>query len=202
MTNLTLPSGIVIDTSDGSVIDDPNGTMPSVASVDEVSEDINIDPSDLIADRRKMVSELPGDPKLVNICSVVYVYTTLGLSDMDTAEIIGTSVEHIRDLRNTEAYKELVSELLTCYERAVQNNIKGKFIHASGRAAKKVIDTIASKSEDNALNASKHVLGMAGLTPATVVEHRHSIEDELVIRVVRDDKKPEIELDLVDGISS
>jgi hypothetical protein len=184
---LVLADGRKIDPTSGKVIKDT--TKPSFVEVPS-----GIEAQQLVVKARKTVAELPLPPSQLNAVGLVAFYTLFGLPDVEIALATENklTVEQIKNIRDTDAYKEFMVAAKTNIIETANDSVRELFqSHAAG-AARKIINI--ANEDDGALGfkASQDVLDRAGHRPADVVEHRHRMEDALQIVFIKKDETQQV----------
>lgn len=189
---ILLTNGMKFDPSSGQVIDVEKERTP-----EKIAEEVaNISLSEMQTTERRSLRDISEETKLLNACAVVMTYDLLGVPDVEQVDALSTTLERLQELRASREYTNLRAVFTETVETYIQRSVRGQFAIASHKAAKKMIDLMDSQSSDISQKAAKDVLDRAGHRPADVVEHRHSHEDELVIRVIRSNDPKTIDVSL------
>ena len=156
-----------------------------------------IDPALYRPNKRRILKELPAAPNVISGIGAVFMFTMMGVGDREIADTLGTTVEHINELRSHPAYGE-------CFE-----NILGEFINANStlitsriasyaQTAVEKIGTLASsaKKEETQFAASKDILDRAGIRPKDQ-EHRANMSvNDLRIIIVDGNRSSEVTINV------
>jgi hypothetical protein len=123
-------------------------------------------PADFRPTKRRTVKELPAPPTMMNGVSVVFVYTMLGLSDREMADMLNISPIDIESLRNGEAYKELFDGVMNEFINADSDLVQSRIAAYAHSALIRVAEISATSEEESvALRASQDILDRAGHAP-------------------------------------
>lgn len=136
---------------------------------------------------RRKLADLPAPPKTMNLVSVVFCYTTMGLSDTDIAHAAGIGVAQIVTLKNSEVYKAVSAEFIKGISENDLTSVRDLIVMNARTSAQRLLDLASSENDIVALKANESILDRAGLRPADVIEHRHKMEGGLRIEYVRKD---------------
>lgn len=206
MTNLRLPNGIEIDTTTGKPVE---GTFTHESlKADHATKKMMPRRVPTAAEARTnrhiraRLHDMPGDPRKVTATSVVLALYMFGLPDQDIAEATGFSIPQVEILRTTDLFDELHAKLLANVRQAAQDQVRVVMEEASMNAAEVMTEALQSIDEKVRVAAAKDVLDRTGHRPADVVEHKHSFEDEMRVRIIRDtpdDKTPILDLEVYGG---
>lgn len=192
---LVLADGTKIDPSTGAVIkEDP-------AEPKKIEVPTNRKAQDLVVSTRRSLVDLPEPPKTMNGIAVVLAYTLMGLSDDEIGVAVGASIQAIKQIKRTDAFKSSLENLIEGALEADEGSVRTIFHQHAASAAGKVVELMTSENEQLALRASQDVLDRSGNRPVDVVQHRHSMEGELRIRYISSGDAPQLDLgdDIIDG---
>jgi nitrate reductase alpha subunit len=89
-------------------------------------------------------------------------------------------------VRANDNYDELRSMLVGEVRASQQTDVRGLLEDSADAAAERILALMDSGDEKVSLAAAKDVLDRAGHRPADVVEHRHSFDNEMRIRIIED----------------
>lgn len=145
---------------------------------------------------RMRINELPCDPKTANVYGVVLFYVLMGIPDLDILDATGMSPAQLKSIKGSDAFDELRSKLVGAVREAQTSEVRGIIANASAIAAETIVSLMDSSDEKIALAAAKDIMDRDGHRPADVVEHRHAMDGEMRIRIIRDqrDETPVIDL--------
>lgn len=184
--------------ADGTLIL-PNGRVQKeLRDSDMVAIPSNTEARRLVAKTRRRLSDLPAIPRQMNVISVVVTYTMLGISDEEIAIATELSAEQIKTIKTSEVYASVSLDIAKNIVAQDTDAVRTRLEAAAHSAADKVVTLMDSPDDKVALGAIKDVLDRAGHRPVDVVEHRHSMDGGLVIRVIKQDntvKMPELTID-------
>jgi hypothetical protein len=193
-----LPTGSEpLTLADGRVIM-PNGKVlrnkePSPVAVTVVTE-AEVQP--------KKLDDLPDRPRVMNAVCLVLAYKLFGLSDEDTANAVGTTVERVKRIVASDAYGDMRRAVVRGVLDGEAGSVRNLFQHYSRDAVGTLVETLKEGKRADRLTAARDILDRAGHRPADVVEHRLRMEGGLTIEVVRRDGNtdvPTINMEDYDG---
>ena len=182
---LVLADGTKISPTDGRVIRE-NKTLVAIPANGEAQR--------IVARARKSVAELPLPPKQLSGVALVSFYTLYGLQDQDIAVALDgqITVDQIKFIRKTDAYKEFMEVAKTNILHTETNTVRELFEENAKKAAEKIVQLADSEVDVLAFKASQDVLDRAGHRPADIVEHRHTLENSLHIVVTKKDETKDV----------
>jgi len=185
---LVLADGRTIDPATGKVIKATSNTSKFV----EVPSPVEA--QELVVRARKSVADLPVAPEQLTGVGLVAFYTLFGLDDNSISIAVGgrLTVEQIKNVRKLEVYKDFMKEARTSMLSADQESVREVLSKKSMQAATRIADLIDSENDVLSFKASQDLLDRTGHRPADVVEHRHMMENSLVIEVVKRDSKSDL----------
>lgn len=176
---ITLADGRVIDPVTGKQLKErKTSSFVEIPSASEAQE--------IVAKTRKSIADLPVAPHQMNGLSLVCFYTMWGLSNQDIAIQAGCTVDQVKAIKALPEYKTLHQDIFKTVMETEANDVRGFFQQKSRDAAVAIVNMV---DEEGALGlaAAKDVLDRAGHRPADVVEHRHRMDNALVIEYIRKD---------------
>ena len=177
---LVLADGRKIDVATGKVIKEKKAvSFVEIPSASEAQE--------IVAKSRKSIADLPVAPQQMNGLSLVCFYTMWGLSNQDIAIQAGCSVDQVKRIKKLPEYLKLHEDIFKSVMETEATDVRGFFQQKSRDAATKIVELM---DEEGALGltAAKDVLDRAGHRPADVVEHRHRMDNALIIEYVKKDQ--------------
>lgn len=184
LIKLTLPNGDKL-LADGTIYKEKQAIQPAVAAGREI---LNGRAASRTLQRvHRKLGDLPdGDGKQLNAIAAILMYTGVGLADEDIAVALGAHVDHIKNIKELDAYRQL-SEM---FDSAVFDDAKRTAAHivakASTSAANRMVDALESPNEQVAVVAAREVLKMNGIS----TEHTGTDKKSgLNIRIVRKGEK-------------
>lgn len=179
---LVLADGTRIDPSNGKIIKD--STTAKYIQVPSNSEAQRI-----VARTRRTIGELPVPPKQMSAIALVSFYTLYGLTDTDICIALENqlTVDQIKNIRETEAYKEFMVSAKANILNSETVTVRELFEQNALAAAEKITELARSDVEVLAFKASQDVLDRAGHRPADIVEHRHKMDGALQIVITKRD---------------
>lgn len=190
---LILADGTKIDPASGKVLKEKKYStqLVEIPSASEAQE--------IVARSRKSIADLPVAPQQMNGLSLVVFYTMWGLSIQDMAIQIGCTVEQIKTIKKLPEYVKLHDDIFKSIMETEATDVRGFFQQKAKGAAQKIVDLL--DEDDGALGfaAAKDVLDRAGHRPADVVEHRHRLDNALVITYVKKDDGLQQVLPVIDA---
>ena len=191
MTPLILHDGTKIDTITGEVIVDTvvaeNGTASAMVQVPTHSEAV-----DVVMRTRRALTDLPDVAANMHPIAVIVAYEMFGLNTQDIAIALDSSVERVEAIRATSIYMEFKRAATNNLVEAHDDEIRGLLKQHASRAVGTVVRSLSSQNESTALNAAKDILDRGGHTPKQIVEHQHSMMNEMrIVHVDRQSVVPE-----------
>lgn len=195
---IKLLNGMQIDTSNGEVVSDPEAE--SGGRPEDAQDSTAI--AQIVA--RKRIAELPDSVPVMNVTGVVLMYAVWGLPTSEIALALNTTVDKIEAIQISDAYTTARTEIVANLINSMQDEVRGVLATHAKSAAHKMVGMLNSKSEDTRRVAAADILDRAGFSPQAIITHRHTFEDELVMRVIKDDKTATsgiqtIDLKVIDG---
>lgn len=182
---------------------------PLVAADGEILEpDGHIDTEDLPAPRtptpfkyyrpttRKVLSDFRAPDTVLNVASVVFVYTVLGISDAEIGNATGLSSEDINKARETRAYSDLFEGVMTELISANSEYIEAR-IAAYAPMALNNVAHIAKHAQNHAvkLSASKDILDRSGHRPQDTQGRAQQGMNELHIVITKSKDAPDTDIE-------
>lgn len=146
--------------------------------------------------------EIKEPPAIMNAVGAVLMYELYGLSSSEIASYLSTSVERIEGIINSDAYITAKAEIIHNVILSMEEDVRGLLATNAKRAAQTVIDGLGSQDSEMKLKAAADVLNRSGFSPQQTILHKHSFEDELIIRHVKTskgDKMPLIDLEAINA---
>jgi len=161
-----------------------------------VKEETKVNPVTFRGKRRRNISELPADTRVLNACGAVMLYTMFGVGDREIANALRCSVLDVEEIRSHAAYGEYLDLIGQEIISAESDNIT----HRLAAYAHGALDTVAhvsrnGKMENNRLRASIDILDRGGFAPKQVAEKQISLKNVLRIQVL-DDKNSTRDMDI------
>ena len=191
-TILVLADGTKVETTSGKIIRDKKYSSPfvEIPSASEAQE--------IVARTRKSLADLPVAPQQMNALSLVCFYTMWGLSPQDIAIQLGVSLDQIKKIKKLPEYQAMHQDIFKSVMETEANDVRGFFQQHAKGAAQKIVDLV---EEEGALGltAAKDILDRAGHRPADVVEHRHRMENSLIIEYVKKEVVDDGLLPIIEG---
>lgn len=141
-------------------------------------------------------------PAIMNAVGAVLMYELYGLASSEIASYLSTSVERIEGIMNSDAYITAKAEITHNMILSMEDDVRGLLAANARTAAQTVVAGLTSKDSETQLKAAADVLNRSGFTPQQTVLHKHTFEDELIIRHVKTskgDKMPLIDLEAIDA---
>ena len=182
---LVLADGTKINPIDGNVINDSiKDIVVEVPNTEDLKKEITAS--------RKRISDLPVPPDQMNTISVILSYSLFGIDDQDIANVLSISLEQVTNVKKSDVYRGLQSQLVKNISESDLSDVRGMFVQQS-RGAANVMFSAMNDEEigiTTRMAAAKDVLDRAGQRPVDVVEHRHKMEGGLTIEYV--EKKDDI----------
>lgn len=162
-TGLARPGDPLV-TSKGDVVEPTHKPTKK----ERIKLDVNsvIDPSLYRPTKRRMMKELPAAPNVITGIGAVFMYTVLGVGDREIADTLGTTVEHVNELREHSAYGECFGIVHNEFINVNSELITSRIASYAQGAVKKLGDlSTNAKKEETQLAASKDILDRAGVRP-------------------------------------
>lgn len=185
---LVLADGRKIDPTTGKVMKESN----KQAGFIEVPS--GTEAQALVVKTRKTVADLPLPPEQLNAVGLVAFYTLFGLPDVEISLATNgkLTIEQIKNIRETDAYKEFMSVAKTNIIETATDQVRELFQQNAKGAAHKIISIAAEDDGVLGFKAAQDVLDRAGHRPADIVEHRHKMEDALNIVFIHKNEGQEV----------
>lgn len=136
----------------------------------------------------RKLGDLPDSSDRLNPICAVITYTAIGLSDEDIATALKTTVSNITKLRELDAYAQLTEMFDKTVFEDERRNAKHIIARASSRAAVTMVSLVEDRDPNIAINASREVLKMTGISTD---DERAKMLSGLKITFVKDDGKGE-----------
>lgn len=184
----------------GSKVEPENKPTKKQASVMQV--DGTIDAALYRPTKRRILKELPAAPNVISGIGAVFMFTMMGVGDREIADTLGTTVEHINELRSHPAYGECFESILAEFVNANSTLITSR-IASYAQAAVTKIGTLASnaKKEETQFAASKDILDRAGVRPKDQENRANMSVNDLRIIIVDGNRSSEVSINVgeIDG---
>lgn len=188
---LQLADGRMIDPATGKVLKEKRASsFVEIPSASEAQE--------IVAKSRKSIADLPVAPHQMNGLSLVCFYTMWGLSNQDIAIQAGCTVDQVKAIKLLPEYKTLHQDIFKTVMETEATDVRG-FFQQQAKAAAVTIVNMMDEEGALGLTAAKDVLDRAGHRPADVVEHRHRMDNALVIEYIKKDANSENILPSIDA---
>ena len=199
---LRLLDGTLIDVITGEVVSDPTVAVEADTSSEDSDQSVETGPVPLVT--RKRVAELPDSPDVMNVIMIILGYSLWGLPASEIAHAMNTQTAKVEQLQLSDAYQTAMKEVTANLIESMQSDVRGKLAAHAAAAVDTMIKMLKSKSESNRQTVAADILDRAGFSPQAIVSHKHSFEDELVMRVIRDDKTamnglPQVDMKVING---
>lgn len=179
---LVLADGTEINASTGEVVREESPTPVEESKLDTVAA-----PEKLELVGTYKASDLPETGKTMSVIAAVSAFELWGLSTIEIAKALNTGVENVTNLQATEGYVEFKQGMMNNVMRALDDDVRGVIARNAKASVHKIVDTLNGKNKDELpLKAAESLLNRGGFGPKSTVEHNHRMDDELVIRVIRD----------------
>lgn len=200
---LTLPNGDVL-------LPEPDETGSTLLSKDEIDEreelenieneigttldDIQNVLDNLVVTRTLADVNLPFEQ--MNVFMLVTAYKLWGLNSFAIGKLLNVAPERIDNMLSSEVHDELRLQLAEAIRAAETATVHGYLAQHAITAATTIVAGLRNKSADIRVATAKDVLDRAGFRPVDRVEHSMKFEDELRIRIIRDEAEiPTINLE-------
>lgn len=142
----------------------------------------------LITRTRARLADLPDVPRNMNPISVVLSYTLFGLDTEAIAIATNLTVKQVENIKMTEAFLKMQDAVIRNVMANEGDDVRGMFVKSSRDAAQNMIRLMSEGKASDRRAATADVLDRAGLRPADVHEHRHTLDGGLTIEIVRKDQ--------------
>lgn len=186
---MALPaSGEPLKLADGTLVYPGGKTVKPQREPQMVEVPSNTKAQRLVAATRRKLVDLPAVPKQMNIMSVVIMYTLLGIQDHEIALATELTVDQIKLIKEHEIYGRLMEDVATNIIAQDTNELQTIIASHAKAAVGKIVEHLDNEDGKTSLGAAKDLLDRAGYRPADQVEHRHTMEGGLVIRVIKRDE--------------
>lgn len=186
---MSLPaSGEPLVLADGTVVYPGGKTVkpPRVTPMVEVPS--NTKAQRLVAATRRKLVDLPAVPKQMNIMSVVIMYTMLGIQDHEIALATELTIDQIKLIKEHEIYGRLLEDIASNIVAQDTNALQTVIASHAKAAVDKIVEHLDNEEGKVSLGAAKDLLDRAGFRPIDQVEHKHTMEGGLTIRVIKRDE--------------
>lgn len=183
---IVLADGSVVDPATRKVDNIPGKPKKTVGKTDYAAPSVRMLAKERRHTTKRRVYDLPVDPKTANMFALVIFYVLLGLPDADICECSGLTPYQLEWVKGNDNYDELRSMLVGEVRASQQSDVRGLLEDSAGDAAERILALMDSGDEKVSLAAAKDVLDRAGHRPADIVEHRHSFDNEMRIRIIED----------------
>lgn len=150
---------------------------------------------------RRHLHEIPDTIRNANACALIAAYTLYGLIDDDIATALGTSVDLVEAIRDSETFDIIHRAMCQTVLDAETDQVRDVFRQHARTAAHVLVDTLHHGNRAERVTAARDFLDRAGHRPVDIVEHRHRMEGGLIIEVVtksRANEAPIIEMEIGD----
>lgn len=191
-TSLARPGDPLI-ASNGAKVEPEN--KPTKKQAQALKIDGVIDAALYRPNKRRILKELPAAPPVISGIGAVFMFTMMGVGDREIADTLGTTVEHINELRSHPAYSECFENILAEFINANSTLITSR-IASYAQTAIETVGTLAThaKKEETKLAASKDILDRAGVRPKDQ-EHRAAMSvNDLRIIIVDGNRSSDLEV--------
>ena len=145
---------------------------------------------------RRSIVDLTLGPQQMAVINNVLVYTLWGLPDDEIAIQCNCTTHQVRVVRDLDEYSRMYNALVDGLKASFASTVDGIFTTAAPAAARTLVRRTKDKSKDIQMAAIGSILDRAGHRPVDRVEHRHTMEGSLTVRVIKQDKAdlPTLEL--------
>jgi hypothetical protein len=123
----------------------------------------------------------------MNAIGAVLSYTLFGLDSEETAYAVGTTIERIEKIKNSDPYRQMYDAVVRSVLDSETDVVRELIAKNARIAAQVMVDGLQAGNRADRMAAARDVLDRSGHRPADVVEHRHRMDGGLVIEVVRRD---------------
>lgn len=134
---------------------------------------------------RRSLHDITIPKKQMAVVCMAIMYKNWGLPDDEIALAIGITPDALDHVRNLDMYIRLETDLIESLRAAYMQSVEGVFQKASLLAAKKMVSMVNSHAADIAIASAKDVLDRSGHRPADKIEHSIRMEQDLTIRILR-----------------
>lgn len=147
--------------------------------------------------KRRIMKELPAAPSVISGIGAVFMFTMMGVGDREIADTLGTTVEHINELRSHPAYGECFENVMSEFINANSSLITSR-IASYAQTAIETVGTLATsaKKEETRLNASKDILDRAGVRPKDQEQRSAMSVNDLRIIIVDGNRSSNVEVNV------
>ena len=186
-----------------------NGTLVEQDELDEDVESVShtnnvqttLDAHSFQPSKRRSIKELPAEPRVLNACAAIFMYTIFGLSDRDIKEATKLTSAELDQCRAHAAYSECFETVVGEFINANSNLLVAR-IAAHGPIAFDSVAAIASKASVNGqkvkltdkLRASQDILDRAGVRPKDIDARQIVNKNELRIVISKSNQDVTLEL--------
>lgn len=130
-----------------------------------VVEKSDAKPKEFKSTKRRNISDLPAEPRVLNGIACVFVYTILGVGDREIANALNIPVSHVREVKKHPGYAEIFDLVQDEFINIESDSIQSR-IAAMGNDAIAQMFQLAmnGKFESTKLKASQDILDRGGHT--------------------------------------
>lgn len=179
--------------ADGTFISTEDGKRTVNTEVNQLYTDGAVNPvpsNDFAVGTRRFLDDLPMPFLQSKPVAIVAAYSMFGLTVGDISRILNVPPHELNAIRNSEDYIRFMDSVLQNVREHDTNKVRKKLTKNAKYAASKVVALMDSESEKIALAAAQDVLNRTGHKASDTVEHKHSMDGGITIRVIKDTKTP------------
>lgn len=191
---IVLPNGTELRPTEEGV---PEVFTQDAQEAEQEIDDVLEDPfEDQLERFERTLADVNVTAKEFNPVMLILAYSMWGLDMHAIARFLNLDVQQVQSVMLTDLFTNTRKELLEAIRYAEASSIHGFLSQQARQAAIVKATGLKSKNEDVRQSAASDILDRTGFRPADRVEHVHRFDDEMVIRYVKDEKAPNIELEI------
>jgi hypothetical protein len=119
----------------------------------------------------------------------VLAYELFGLDVDQTAIASGFTVDQVTNIRMLDPYMQMKQAVVEQVKRSDADTVTALIKQNAQSAASTMVGLLVNPDSSIRMGAAKDILDRAGHRPADVHEHRHKMENSLVIEHVKRDSR-------------
>lgn len=186
--------------NDGRAYEAMNEEGKSVALKENVNELTVPLINEMTISTKRNPNELPSDGSVQKAINVILVYHLLGLTENETAHLLGVDLQQVRDIKELPAYQETFEAMHGEIISANSNNIQARIQSYASNAVTRVASLMDEADKDIVkLKASQDILDRSGMSADTLYGKNNgdSVDGfKIVVQDAEEDGKKSIEIDI------
>lgn len=145
---------------------------------------------------RRSILDLTLNAQQMAVINNVLVYTMWGLPDDEIAIQCGCTLQEVHTVRDLQEYNQMRDALIGGIRASYTSSAHGVISKSAVAAAQAVVHTLRNGSSRMKFDAARDILDRSGHRPADhagiSINLNKGTDDQLVIRVVREQDRPHI----------